>query len=91
MRISARGTLVWPAMILAGLALGGYAFVAWPRTTSSTKSPPARMSGSVDTEPGRELASVGGAAYPGDIFVYELPSTMLVDSIMATQQPVDAH
>ena len=91
MRINARGTLVWPAVILAGLALGAFAFVAWPHTTAGTKSHPARVSGSVGTEPGRELASVGGSAQRGDIFVYELPSSMLIDSIMATPQPVDAH
>lgn len=33
MTLTARARLVWPAMILAGLALGGYAYTAWPDTT----------------------------------------------------------
>ena len=74
-------------MILAGLVLGAYAFAAWPDATPTAKPQPAR----VNAEPGRELASAARGAYPGDIFVYELPSTMLIDSIMATPQPVDAH
>jgi hypothetical protein len=82
---SAREALVWPAMILAGLALGGYAFGAWPETASNP--PPARAT----PDPGRALAGTAGSAYLGDIFVYELPSTMLIDAIMATPQPVDAH
>ena len=87
MTFTLRRALVWPAMILAGLALGGYAVTAWPDSPSTAKSQSAR----VNAEPGRKLASAGAAAYPGDIFVYELPSTMLIDSIMATPQPVDAH
>ena len=87
MTSNARGALVWPATILAGLALGGYAFAVWPDTTPAAKSHPAR----VDAEPGRELASAAGGAHSGDIFVYELQSSMLIDSIMATPQRVDAH
>lgn len=87
MRFKARGALVWPATILAGLALGGYALAAWPDTTPAANSDPAR----VDAEPGRELASAARGAYLGDIFVYELRSSMLIDSIMATPQRVDAH
>ena len=87
MRVNVRRTLLWPAMILAGLALGGYAFAAWPDPIPSATSHHAPVSAAA---PERELASVGGA-YPSDIFVYELRSTMLIDSIMATPQPVDAH
>ena len=87
MTSNARGALVWPAMILTGLALGGYAFGAWPDTTPVANSDPTR----VDAEPGRELASAASGAHSGDIFVYELQSSMLIDSIMATPQPVDAH
>jgi hypothetical protein len=30
---SARGSLVWLAMILTGIALGAYVFAVWPDTT----------------------------------------------------------
>ena len=33
MTLTARGTLVWPAMTVAGLLLGGYVYTAWPDTT----------------------------------------------------------
>ena len=85
MRVSVRRSLVWPAMILAGLALGAFAFAVWPDATPTARSYAA------DRDPGRELASVAGTPYLGDLFVYELPSALLVDSIMATPQRVDAH
>ena len=84
MRFTARRSLVWPATILAGLALGGSVLAAWPDAAPPTVPPQA----SVDVNSGRELV---GAVHPGAIFVYELPSTMLVDSITATPQRVDAH
>ena len=77
-------------MILAGLALGGYAFAAWPELRLRLRS--RSRSTTVETpNPGASSPASVETAYPGDIFVYELPSTMLIDSIMATPQPVDAH
>ena len=64
-----------PAIVLSGLGLGGYVAAAWPNTTATAK-PEAR---------------VAEVVYPSSIFVYELRSTMLIDSIMAAQEPVDAH
>lgn len=84
MALRAHAALVWPAMILSGLVLGAFAFAAWPDSNAMAKPT------SANAEPGRELAGVAGS-YSGDIFVYELRSTMLIDSIMSTPQPVDAH
>jgi hypothetical protein len=44
-----------------------------------------------DTTPAANSHAVDTAVYPGSIFVYELRSSMLIDSIMATPQRVDAH
>ena len=91
MTSSARGSLVWPAMILAGLALGGYAVAAWPDTTSTAKSHAVPVTASVDTDSARELTAVAGAPDRSDLFVYELRSTLLLDTIISAPQPVDAH
>ena len=75
--ITARGTLVWPAMTLAGLALGGYVYAAWPDTTprvvrlpygeAMPKSPAARpqavrTTASVDSEDAYPESEVAGVA-----------------------------
>jgi hypothetical protein len=89
---NARKSLAWPAMILAGLTLGGYVVTAWPDgDTAPAQAQPLRVTSSDDSEPARTLASVTRAGYPGDLIIYELESTLLVDSIMATPQRVDAH
>ena len=106
MTFTARRSLVWPAMILTGLGLGGYVFAAWPDTTPrlvplpygetmpktpTAKSQPVRVMASVDAYPESELAGVAGVVYPGDLFVYEPGSWPLLDAIIATPEPVDAH
>ena len=78
-------------MILAGLALGGYVAAAWPDSTPAAKSHAVDLTASPTRSPKRQLAKAADTVYPGSIFVYELQSTMLVDSIMATPQRVDAH
>jgi hypothetical protein len=76
-------------MILAGLGLGGYVAVVWPDTTPAAKSHAADRTASAS--PKRSLAKAADTVYPGSIFVYELRTSMLIDSIMATPQRVDAH
>jgi len=100
--LTARGTLVWPAMTLAGLVLGGYVYTAWPDTTprivrlpygeAMPKSPAARpqavrTTASVDSYPESELAGVAGAFYPGYLYVYEVSSTPLLDVLIAAPEP----
>ena len=91
MRFNWRGSLVLPAVILAGLGLGGYVAVAWPDTTPAAKSHAVDLTASPTRSPKRQLTKAADTVYPGSIFVYELRSTMLIDSIMATPQRVDAH
>lgn len=103
MRAVTRGRLVWPATILAGLALGGYVFAAWPDTTPrlvplpygeampktpTAKSQPVRVMASAGVDPESELA---GVAYPEELFVYEPGQWPLLDAIIAAPEPVDAH
>jgi hypothetical protein len=74
-----RRSLVWPGAILAGLTLGGYVFTAWPEAdTPAAKAQPVRVT---------------PRAVPGNLVIYELESTLLVDSLTATATPerVDAH
>jgi hypothetical protein len=79
-------------MILAGLTLGGYVVTAWPDpNTAPAQAQPLRGTASGVSEPARTLASATRAVYPSDLVMYELESTMLIDSIMATPQRVDAH
>lgn len=86
-----RGTLIWPAMTLAGLALGGYVYTAWPEAAVPkppiAKSQPVRATASVDSYPESELAGVAGAFYPGYLYVYEVSPTPLLDALIAAPQP----
>lgn len=87
MTANLRRSFLWPAMTLAGLTLGGYVVTAWPETAPTAEVNAAPR----ESSPKRQLAGVVGAAYDSNIFVYELRSVMLIDSIMATPQRVDAH
>ena len=91
-------------MILAGVALGAYVLVAWPdaaprpvrllNSAAMVKTPkaqPVRRTASVNEIPESELAGVAGAVYPGDLFVYELSPTPLLDAVIGAPEPVDAH
>jgi hypothetical protein len=78
-------------MILAGLGLGGSVAVAWPEAPSAARAHAVDLAASAGTSPKRSLANAPDTIYPGSIFVYELRSSMLIDSIMATPQRVDAH
>ena len=98
----ARKTLVWPAMILAGLALGGYVAAVWPDTSprlvrlpygeAMPKTPVAkarvvRVTASVDaSQP--ELA---GAVYGRELSVYEVGEAPMLDAVIGAPEPVDAH
>ena len=105
MALTARGSLVWPAIILAGLALGGYVLAAWPDTTPrlvrlpygeampktpTAKSQPVRVMASVDAYPESE-SELAGAVYPDEYFVYELGPAPMLDALIGAPQPVDAH
>ena len=82
-----RRSLAWPAMILAGLALGAYVLVAWPDTAPTQ---PARATASVEAYPESELAGVAAAVYPVELFDYELSPSPLLDAVISAPQPVDA-
>lgn len=101
-RFTARGSLVWLGMILAGFALGGYVLVSWPDTSSrivrlpygesmpkTPHSQPVRTAAAVDS-PQSELS--GDAAFSlGDLVVYELGPTPLLDAVIAAPAPVDVR
>lgn len=104
--LTARGSLVSTAMILTGLALGAYVFTAWPDTTPrlvrlpygeampktpAAKSQPVRVTASVNTNPGSELAGVAGAVYPLELFVYDLSPAPLLDALIAAPEAVAAR
>ncbi|HUQ23378.1 MAG TPA: hypothetical protein VM049_10245 [Gaiellaceae bacterium] len=85
---NARKRLAWPAMVIAGLTLGGYVLTSWPDAhTPAAKAQPQRATA---PQPARTLASAS-RPYSGDLMIYELESTLLVDSITAAPQRVDAH
>jgi len=88
--------LVWVGMILAGLALGGYVYAAWPGSEAIQKTPAAkaqqvRTTASVDAYPELELAGVAGAIYPGELFAYELGPTPFLDAVIAAPPLLDAE
>ena len=102
-RFTARGSLVWLGMILAGFALGGYVLVSWPDTSSrivrlpygesmpqTPPSQPVRTTAAVDSSES-ELAGVAGTISPGDLVVYELGPTPLLDAVIAAPAPVDVR
>jgi hypothetical protein len=68
-------------MILTGLTLGGYVATTWRQD----EAPVARA------QPTRTLTGAAHTVFPGDLLIYELESTLLVDEITATPQRVDAH
>ena len=70
-----RGSLVWPAMTLAGLVLGAYVYTAWPET-AAPKSPTAESRSKLV----RTTASV-------DSIVYELSPTPLLDALISAPEP----
>ena len=99
-----RRSLLWPAMILAGLALGAYVVAAWPDTSShvvrlpygesmpkTPASEPVRVLASAEVDPESELSGVAAAFYPVELFDYELSPAPLLDAVIAAPQPADAH
>jgi hypothetical protein len=103
-RFTARGSLVWLGMILAGFALGGYVLASWPDTSSRIVRLPygesmpktphpqqVRTTAAVEAYPELELAGVAGTIYPGDLFGYELGPTPLLDAVIAAPAAVDAR
>ena len=94
MTLAPRGRLVWLGMILAGLVLGAYVVAAWPETSPrpTASSRTVRVTASVDTDAETELAGLAGASYPypGEIFVYELGPTPMLDAVIAAPPLVDA-
>jgi len=94
MTLAARGRVVWLGMILAGLVLGAYVVAAWPDTSPrpAASSRTVRVTASVDT--GAQTALAGMAEpfypYPGEIFVYELGPTPMLDAVIAAPPLLDA-
>ena len=96
MTLTGRESSVWVGMILAGLALGGYVYAAWPdadaiQRTPAAKSQPVRATASVDGYPVSELAGVAGAIYAGELFGYELGPTPFLDAVIAAPPAYDAE
>ena len=81
-----RGSLVWLAMVVAGLSLGAYVLVAWPGSSSPAgPSPrPVRATASA-SHPETELAGVAGAFYPGTFYGYsfEAGTTPALDAVIS--------
>jgi hypothetical protein len=82
-------------MILAGVALGGYVYVAWPDGGTAQKAPvaksqPVRATASVDAYPAYELSGIAGAVYPGELFAYELGPTPFLDAVISAPPVLDA-
>jgi hypothetical protein len=90
------GSLVRVGMILAGLALGGYVYAAWPdghaiQRTPAANSQQVRAMASVDADPELELAGVAGSVYPGVLFAYEFGPTPFIDAVIAAPPLPDAE
>ncbi len=93
MTLTAR-TLAWPAMTLAGLALGGYVYAAWPESAvpkPTARAQPVRTTASVSSYPEMELSGVAAAFYPGYLYVYEVSPTSLLDALIQAPATVDVR
>ena len=88
--------MVWVGMILAGLALGGYVYAAWPNGDTVKKvqvanPQPVRATASVDAYPESEFAGIAGAIHRGELFAYELGPTPFLDAVIAAPPLLDAE
>lgn len=98
MTLVARASSAWLAMIIAGLALGAFVFVAWPEgeaprkaeATVVAKADPVRRTASLVAQPEVQLAGVAGAVYSWELFDYELSPAPLLDAVIGAPEPVDA-
>jgi hypothetical protein len=90
-------------MIVAGLALGGYVYAAWPDTSPQVvrlpygevmpKTPPAepvRTTTSYESYPESELAGVAGAMYLDAYYVFDFGTAPALDAVTGAPPPVDA-